>query len=81
MTLENENENTKVETTSHEFGVTVKAGGTIKVVEVEGEGAYKYTMTSEESNKVGDKTTTARKYAVKVLDKQKQPKIVAVKTT
>lgn len=81
FTIETENETTKVDTDSHEFGLTLKAGGTIKIVEVEGEGAYKYTTTSETSKKEGDKTITARKYSVKVLDRQKQPKIVAVKTT
>jgi len=79
FTMETENQNTQAETTTHEFGVTVKAGGTVKVVEIEGEGAYKYTPSSSHTEMVGNKEVTVKKFAVKMLDKQKQPKITAVK--
>lgn len=79
LTLETENENTTAKTDSDEWGVTVKAGGTIKVVELEGEGAYKYTKTSENTVMNGNKEVRTMKFTVRMLDKQKQPKIEAVK--
>ena len=78
LTLETENQNTTASSGSHEFGVTVKAGGTIKVVELGGEGAYKYTTTSETTVMQGNKEVTTKKLAVRMLDKQKQPKIEKV---
>jgi hypothetical protein len=56
-----------------------KASSTIKVVELEGEGSYKYTKTSETSVKQSDKEVRTMKFTVRMLDKQKQPKIEAVK--
>jgi hypothetical protein len=49
------------------------------VVELEGEGSYKYTKTSETSVKQSDKEVRTMKFTVRMLDKQKQPKIEAVK--
>jgi hypothetical protein len=79
LTLETENENTTAKTDSDEWGASVKAGGTIKVVELEGEGSYKYTKTSENTVMVGNKEVKTMKFSVRMLDKQKQPKIEAVK--
>lgn len=79
LTLETENQNTTAKTDSDEYGVTVKAGGDIKVVEVEAEGAYKYTKTSESTLMQGNKEVKTLKYSVRLLDKQKQPKIETVK--
>jgi hypothetical protein len=79
LTLETENQHTDVDTDTHEFGVTMKAGGTVKVVEIEGEGAYKYITNSSATELVGNKEVTVKELTVKMLDKQKQPKIIAVK--
>jgi hypothetical protein len=79
LTLETENENTTAKTNSDEWGATVKAGGTVKLVALEAEGAYKYTTTSENTIMQGSKEVKTMKFVVRMLDKQKQPKIEAVK--
>ena len=79
LTLETEDETTTAKTNSDEWGASVKAGGSIKVVELEGEGSYKYTKTDEKTVMQGDKEVRTIKFAVRMLDKQKQPKIEAVK--
>jgi hypothetical protein len=80
LTLETENENTTAKTNSHEWGATVKGGGTVKkLVALEAEGAYKYTTASENTIMQGSKEVKTMKFDVLMLDKQKQPKIEAVK--
>jgi hypothetical protein len=79
LTLETEDENTTAKTSSDEWGASVKAGGTIKVVELEGEGSYKYTKTEEKTVMQGAKEVRTMKFSVRMLDKQKQPRIEAVK--
>jgi len=79
LTLETQGETTTAKTNSDEWGASVKAGGTIKVVELEGEGSYKYTKTDEKTVMEGAKEVKTMKFTVRLLDKQKQPKIEAVK--
>jgi hypothetical protein len=79
FTLETENQTSKTKSSSHEFGLSVKAGGTIKVVEVEGEGSYKYTTQLDETVMDGNKEVRSVKLVVRMLDRQKQPRIEAVK--
>lgn len=79
LTLETEDENTTAKTNSDEWGASVKAGGDIKVVELEGEGSYKYTKTEEKTVMQGAKEVRTMKFTVRMLDKQKQPKIEPVK--
>lgn len=49
------------------------------MVQIAGEGSYQYTTESAKTDVIGNKEVTVKEIAVKMLDKQKQPKITAIK--
>ena len=49
------------------------------MLQLSGEGGYKYTKTKDETTKNGTKDMRTVKLVVRTLDKQKQPKILPVK--